>query len=384
MCSCDEEIGTKFLPHQLTLGTELKTQARVPVTNGFISGICVECRGLSAEAHPVASIPGRTSKIKRYYWRELVFREMELYEQFGGDPGHYIYEIGNPEDQSIIGRARNQALIDIKRLHESVRKYEYTEKSTAQVLDEYAIEVVNIYAEYCQDEDRKAKVLYKGKLQTVEDYVESILHEQGYQVLFLESSPFHVLFSVFMWQVIQDPTDEHVRMAGFGERSAYELSREKKPIWVPLPEDFGSSGYNSRRATKIERHFTPEMEDKENLLWLFDYWLPYSEGLRQYLWAHRQCDIAKAREVVEILPSPSIIAILKYLVGNYWERYLGWPDLLAYNDNDFFFIEVKSSKDKLSVEQKHWITGNVEHLHLPFKIFKIHRNNAQQNHPVDP
>jgi hypothetical protein len=384
MCACDEAIGTKFLPHQLASGTVLETQERVSVTNGFVPEVCAECRGLPPEAHPVAAIPGRTSKIKRYYWRELAFREMVLYEQGGGDPDHYIYELDNHDDQSLIGRARAQAIKDIKSRHDTARKYEYTEKSTAQVIEEYDVEVVNIYAEYGEDEDRKAKVRCQGMLLTVEEYVEAKLHEQGYQTVFLESSPFHALFAIFMWMVIQDPADLQVRMAGFGERSAYEESREKNPIWVPLPDDFGTPGYSTRRALEIEHHFAPEMGDKDNLLWLFDYWVPYSEGLRLYLWAHREKDVEKARKVVEVLRPAFVLSILRYLTADYWGRYLGWPDLLAYREDDFVFIEVKSSKDKLSEEQKRWIAGNSEHLQLPFKIFKVHRKNAQQGHSSDP
>lgn len=256
MCACDEEIGTKFLPHQLVSGTVLETQERVPVTAGFLAGLCTECRGLPPEAHPVAAIPGRTSKIKRYYWRELAFREMELYEQYGGDPERYIYELDDPNEQSVIGRARIQALKDIKSLHNTARKHEYTEKSTAQVLEDYDIEVINIHADYAEDEGRKARIRYQEALLTVEEYVEEKLQAQGYRTVFLESSPFHVLFAVFMWMVIQDPADSQVQMAGFGERSAYEESREKNPIWVPLPDDFGTPGYNTRRALEIERHFS--------------------------------------------------------------------------------------------------------------------------------
>lgn len=382
MCACDEPIGIKFLPHQLTCGTALETQERVQITAGFVARVCVECRGFLPEPHPVAAIPGRTSKIKRYYWRELAFREMELYEQYGGDPECYIYELYDPNEQSIIWRAKTQALEDIKHLHRKTHKYKYNEKSTAQVLEDYDIEVININAEYVDDEDQKAKINYQGNLLTVEKYVEAMLHEQGYQTMLLESRPFHILFAVFMWTIIQDPADSQVQMAGFGERSAYEENREKNPIWVPIPNDFGTPGYSNRRALEIERHFSPRMKNKDNLLWLFDYWVPYSEGLRQYLWAHRESNIEKARKIVEILSPASIQSILRYLIGDYWGRYIGWPDLLAYRDNDFTFIEVKSSKDKLSEEQKRWIAGNAKHLQLPFKIFKVHRKKTHQGPPT--
>src|SRR3954470_10938052 len=73
MCACDEAFGRRFLAHQLDEGCELDTQRRVPVTLGFEPATCSECRGLPADPAPSSAIPGRTSKIKRYYWRELFF-----------------------------------------------------------------------------------------------------------------------------------------------------------------------------------------------------------------------------------------------------------------------------------------------------------------------
>lgn len=378
MCACDEEVGKKFLAHQLASGTSLESQERIPVTAGFVAYACDECRGKSPKSHPVAAIPGRTSKIKRYYWRELAFREMELYEMLGGVPEQYIYELDDPDEQSIVEEAKAQALDDIKQLHSQSPKYEYNEKSTAQVIADYDVEVIDVDGEYVDDDGRKIKIKYKDHLLTVEEYIEARLREEGYQTMVLESRPFHALFAVYMWMVIQDSADAQVQMAGFGERSAYEESGEKNPIWVPLPDDFGTSAYGARRAIEIERHFSSEWDARESLLWLFDYWVPYSDGLRQYLWAHREVDVQKARKIVEVLPPASVQAILRYLVGDYWGRYIGWPDLLAFRDNDFVFIEVKSSKDKLSEEQKRWIAGNDEYLNFPFKIYKVHRKSAKQ------
>ena len=82
MCSCDREFGEHFLPHQLRQASELRTQRRIEVTIGFQEKICNECRGLPVEAHPVSSIPGRTSKIKRYYWREIYFETEKRFEEW--------------------------------------------------------------------------------------------------------------------------------------------------------------------------------------------------------------------------------------------------------------------------------------------------------------
>ena len=81
-----------------------------------------------------------------------------------------------------------------------------------------------------------------------------------------------------------------------------------------------------------------------------------------------------ARTIAEVLTPEAVLRILRYLVGSYWGRYLGWPDLLVYKEDHFFFAEIKASKDKLSAEQKRWIADNSSDLELPFKLVKIHRS----------
>ncbi|MFI6524686.1 VRR-NUC domain-containing protein [Streptomyces uncialis] len=44
---------------------------------------------------------------------------------------------------------------------------------------------------------------------------------------------------------------------------------------------------------------------------------------------------------------------------------------------DVEFIEVKSSSDKLSEDQRDWIVNNHELLKLPFKIAKVHGGGAK-------
>ena len=376
MCACDKKIGQKFLSHQLAFGQKLETKEEIRVTEGFVDAVCNECRGLPAVSCPVAAIMGRTTKIKRYYWRELAFREYELYEKFGGKPENYIYELGENESEIIL-KARKQALSDIKTMHTLNPKYQYDEESNESFINRIGIKVREVQGGYVTTDERKAKISYQGQLITVEQYAEKIFQNQGYEVLHLESMPFHALFGIFTWLLIQDPDDTEVSMSGFGERSAYEKDGSKNLIWVPLPSDFGTSGYATRRNKEIEAHLSEISMHSEDILWLFDYWTPYSEGLRQYLWAHKDEHVQKARKIVEILEPKTTLIIVNYLLNSYWERYLGWPDLLVFNKNSYLFVEVKLSKDKLSGEQRNWIEENKKQLHLPFEIIKVNRVAAQ-------
>ena len=192
-------------------------------------------------------------------------------------------------------------------------------------------------------------------------------------MLELESVPFHVLFGNMMWLVIQDIVDPQVRIVSFGDRRSFDDKQPREMVSTHLPDDFGSKGYGVRQSKTIQEHFE-QMLDDGDLHWLFDYWLGPSEGLRQYLWAHREADIERARKLIDILPGDTIKTILLYLIGGYWDRYLGWPDLLLYRKNEFKFVEVKGSRDKLSEDQKRWIADNHDLLGLPFVIAKIHRS----------
>lgn len=118
--------------------------------------------------------------------------------------------------------------------------------------------------------------------------------------------------------------------------------------------------------------------------WLFDYWAGCSENLREYLWAHDPADVSTARGVREVLGIANLRKILIYLARNYWRHYCGWPDLLVYRPGEIFFIEVKSSNDRLSEDQKRWMIDNRDQLGFGFKIFKITKPSIQPRRQRKP
>ena len=117
MCACDESVGRKFLAQQLEFGVELDTKRAVPVTAGFQPKVCEECRGLPLTPHPMAASPGRTSKIARYYWRELAFEAMKRFDVWSQSRGP-----GNrtpAEDAEIKKQIKRDVLEELKSLHET-------------------------------------------------------------------------------------------------------------------------------------------------------------------------------------------------------------------------------------------------------------------------
>lgn len=374
MCACEEEFGLKYLPHQIERTRCSRSKERVPVTLGFQERVCRECRGLPLESHPKAELYGQSGKLQRYYWREISKRRIELYgiwaAEHDADPLIALSE----EEKGAQKKAAQQAVREIKELHATTPKYMFDkEESQSQVLEECAVEIENVHVTYVKGpEGTRARVLWNDEPVSVEEYARRYYHERGYESLEVESIPFHVLFGVYLWPLMLDPEDERGQVCVFGERNAFQQKAPGKNIALVKPGDFGSPAYGQRRKEAIDKHFT-EVLALDGLAELFEHWLEPSERLRQYLWAHEPERVAIARRVSEILPQETLLRILRYLVDSYWARYLGWPDLLVYNDSDFFFVEVKSSKDSLSNDQKRWIRDNRDVLVLPFRLFKLHR-----------
>lgn len=370
MCACDQERGTRFLPHQLRSGSEFETQARVPVTHGFVAGTCRACRGEPEIAYPTAARPGATSKVYRYYWRELFFATADRFAAATGSDD--VIDRSKPEHERLWEECEDRALEEIKSLHATSPKYVYQEKSQQEVLDQCKVEIVNLSARFAPSQGRRAALVHGDETMNAEEFACRYFADLGYSAMFTESSPLHVLFGALLWRVVQDPDDPAVRVCGFGARTGFPAKSDRM-IWTGLPQDFGREGFGQRRDAAIAAAIAALPREAADLLAEFDRQLDASEPLRQYLWAHEEIHIDTAGAMLRVLPPGTVRDVLAYLAGAYWERYLGWPDLLVWRGAEWFFAEVKASDDKLSEEQKAWILDNAEILHFPFKLVKIHR-----------
>jgi len=266
-----------------------------------------------------------------------------------------------------------EVIDELMNQHELSPEYCLKEESEAAFLQRHQVPLTEVKATYVQHSGPRS-VLWTGtKTCGVEEFVAGLLRRNGFHVLRLESRPIHALFGIYMWLTIQDPADPLVRIVGFDRKDTDTDQGEHRIIWTSLPEDFGSPEYGIRRKAAIQQHLDESLRSPDDLDWLFDYWLEPSNHLRQYLWAYKEEQLQAARQIIRILSMEEVKTILSYLAESYWERYCGWPDLLAWRGADRLFIEVKGSKDKLSMDQRTWVEGNQRFIRLPFNIYKIHR-----------
>lgn len=222
----------------------------------------------------------------------------------------------------------------------------------------------------------------------VEEFVEAKLHSEGLSTLFCESRPFQCLFGTLLGTWVCSPADERGRTVAFGGRDGVGADHNDL-IWCILPEDFGTANHALRRKDELDGHIARLPDTTPGLLRAYDELLEPSRPLRQYLWAYTADDEARARECLRVLGVEATRRIVRFLAEDYWARYLGWPDLLVWKETDDGptdprFVEVKSSKDSLTDDQRQWIVGNSTVLRFPFRIAKVHRTETLDVAPSRP
>ncbi|MBA2649463.1 MAG: hypothetical protein H0U75_07705 [Legionella sp.] len=278
---CDEEFGRKFRAHQLNKGVILESKKRVNVSLGFQPKICPECNNQPPVAAPKKSMKGATSKILRYYWREIYFETTKCFFNLHPeiDPNDKLSSDLEDERKKI----KKEVIAKIKTNHNLKAKYQYTEQSQSQIIKRTNTEVILINAEYVNRELPKAQIKVGNNYFDVDQFGINYFRSKGFEALKVESIPFHVIFGVFMWPVIQDQYDENIKLVSFGNRADFDIGiKQSRSIETILPQDFGRPNYYFRRKKIIYQYISKL--DKLNEL--FDLWLVQSDPFRQYLWAH--------------------------------------------------------------------------------------------------
>lgn len=374
MCDCEKDVGEKFLPHQLREGKSLYNQESIVVDLGFQHKICNSCRELPEPASPMAAIYGRTTKLKRYYWREIFFETCLRFDKWARSNGFNDIEEAKRVHPDQFEACEKEAHDEIRILHEKKPKYNMSTASFDETVKSTKLRVEEVKAKYIKHSSKKALIELDGSNLTVEEYATEHFRRKGFESLFLESRPFHVIFGTFMYLIVEDPFDPKSRIVGGTDVLEIEKGNRQAMFYWSMPSDFGTRGWYDRRLDVIDEHFEVLLSGgRDQLLECFDYWIERSWKLRNYLWARQRRDVATARKLLEIISPDEVRSVLRYLCRDYWGHYIGWPDLLVYNSRSYFFVEVKSSNDQLSDDQKRWLTNNYQELHFDVELFKIHR-----------
>lgn len=213
----------------------------------------------------------------------------------------------------------------------------------------------------------------------------AILHYESlrYKAMWTEDTYWWTLMSIFFWDVIFAKIRGAVSCIIDGVQveidtndARFEQMFSQTIQMNGMPVDFFTSEFYARRQNliknRIQEIFHSDIEQKLNE----SYKNNYGKKCRSV----DDWDKYKIDELlipIKRIDKEIIVKILERLISNFNDNRTGLPDLIVYNNSEFFFSEVKSEKDKISEKQSDWHSFLSETLGIKVEICLINRTEAQ-------
>ena len=229
----------------------------------------------------------------------------------------------------------------------------------------------------------KAKYAIDGNEYFAEETAINHYESLGYKALWTENTYWWTLMSLFFWDVIFAKTRGAVSAIIGGVQTDLDPSDErfeqlfKQTIQVNgMPADFFTPEFYERRKSLLKNKFQELQHSNLEQKLSESYKQNYGRNCRPI----ENWDRYKINELlisVQGVIKGKLIKILDRLISNFNDNRAGLPDLIVYDDKDFFFAEVKSEKDKISEKQKEWHDFLSTTLDFKVEILLINHTDAQ-------
>lgn len=229
----------------------------------------------------------------------------------------------------------------------------------------------------------KVKYLIGGSEYFAEEAAILNYESLGYKAIWTEDIFWWELMTLLFWDVIFAKVRGAVSVISDGVQVEIDVGDERfEQLFAQtiqmngMPVDFFTSEFYSRRQNliknKIQEILHGDIEQKLNE----SYKNNYGKKCRPIdAWNKYKFD--ELLIPIKRIDKEIIVKILERLISNFNDNRTGLPDLIVYNDNEFFFSEVKSEKDRISEKQSDWHSFLSETLGLKVEIFLINRTETQ-------
>ncbi len=229
----------------------------------------------------------------------------------------------------------------------------------------------------------KAKYTIGGNEYFAEEAAINHYERLGYKALWTENTYWWTLMSLFFWDVIFAQIRGAVSIVLDGVQTELDPADEEfeqlfnQTIHMNgMPTDFFTTEFYERRKSliknKIKELQYSNLEQKINEFYKNN----YGKNCRPIEdWNKYKID--ELLISVQRIEMEKLIKILERLIMNFNNNRSGLPDLIVYDDKDFFFSEVKSEKDRISEKQREWHSFLSASLGFKVEIFLINHTEAQ-------
>ncbi|MDH5914795.1 VRR-NUC domain-containing protein [Vibrio splendidus] len=186
----------------------------------------------------------------------------------------------------------------------------------------------------------------------VELAVKQHFEDQGWDVYFSENSFLCGLFGLAFWEVI------------FADAEGAFINR-----YQHRPLDLYHSDFVDKRAEQVEAVFQTIFKHGLNhLLNIYD----QKRGIANPFVHWNYFPRSLVEHSMEAIPNALIVYLFKVILSDLKLFRTGMPDLIAFKDKEFHWIEVKGPGDKLQDNQWRWIK-EFERLSVPFSVCYVNQ-----------
>lgn len=365
ICECDKEITETLLPTQLRSAREFGTGVEYMI-QGFLPYLCESCKGIPEPPRPMRY----GNKIDRYYWREIdktYYQSLLEWLKVNNLPFQPKWEI-EKKYPKISKKLKNEARDIWKEIHKKNPKYDVSEPSQAYYIKNFPAPIMEISLKSMKRKQDKKNItqwkINKTIFDTIESAVARYFENIGYKVWFCEMKLIASLVGVF--GILAKNYDPGIRLA-YNHLTTHweERTRSKKDELLNNYIKHGTREYYLRQELEVNNLLTV-LSNSNNLSSLFESLLLKENNkqmgntrvisLRDQLGGEGDYSIELTRNALQNIPKDTILTMVEWAIKDFYARRGGWPDLLCIKPNEYKFIEVKSTRDKIRPEQFEWFT----------------------------
>jgi hypothetical protein len=215
---------------------------------------------------------------------------------------------------------------------------------------------------------KKIKYFFENNYYFVEEFAQKIYEKEGFSSIWTENNYWWKIYALLFWDIIFSKIDG-VWSPEFGQEFPNE--------YQDMPRDLFSDNFYSTRENLFKNRIKElgHVNIKEKLV------DSYNSNFKKRCRLIENWDkfsIDQLCVAVDLIEKDEFLKIIERLFKDFNYNRAGLPDLFVYSNDKYFFVEVKSEKDKISPKQTEWHSFLSDELGIDVEIFLVNKNNKEK------
>jgi hypothetical protein len=228
---------------------------------------------------------------------------------------------------------------------------------------------------------KKIKYLLDSEYFFVEEFAQKNYEKEGFNSIWSENTYWWEIYALLFWDIIfakikgsciYSDGDSTYEIDTDNERfeTVYKFNCEVNG----MPHDFFKEEFYEKRKPLFNNRLK-ELEHIDIKQALIDSHKTNFKKRCRPIENWDKFSIEQLCIAVDVMEKDKLLKIIERLFKNFSYNRSGLPDLFVYSKDKYFFAEVKSEKDKISVKQTEWHSFLSDELGIDVEIFSVNKNN---------